>query len=194
MNTYHEPLFMAYTEFCDRWLCCSFTKDGYQCCNARKSHEKGHQADTGRILARNGQYQSPFDSDMFFPVWIDSIDRDIKAQDSILRGIADRTPDTLARRHEQIMANFYKVMSPKGKVKSHLTCLCCVRKIPDNVLPCEHILCKECIRASGRSVEEHGVVELRYCPLHPAESRWPTPARIKFKPLEAGVRVLCLDG
>lgn len=192
-TTYHEPLRAAFMEFCNRWLRCSFEKDGYQCCNVRNSHEKGHQAPTGKIMAR-GEYRAAFFADGFFHRWVDEIDKRIKYQDNILQQLVDRDVNTLSNQHGQVMADyFYRTTGTAKKVKSNLTCLCCVRKIPENVLPCEHILCKSCVQAAGRSVGQ-GVFELYFCPLHPAETRWPTPARIRFKPPEAGVRVMCLDG
>ncbi|KAH6886261.1 hypothetical protein B0T10DRAFT_576010 [Thelonectria olida] len=191
-NTYHEPLKAAFTEFCDRWLRCSFEKAGYQCCNAQNTHGKGHQAHTGRILAK-GTYQSTFDTDKFFADWIKSIDQNIQVQDDLLQRQVTRDERTLPAKHKRIMAEFYRANGPADRIKSHLTCLCCVRNIPGNVLPCQHALCKDCVQAFGWNVGK-GVFELHDCPLHPLDTRWASPARIRFKPHGAGVRVLCLDG
>ncbi|KAL9572020.1 hypothetical protein ACKAV7_003852 [Fusarium commune] len=192
MNTYHEPLKAAFTQFCDRWLRCSFQKDGYQCCNAQNTHGKGHQAYTGRVLAK-GKYQSTFDIDLFFANWIDAIDKDIQVLDDILQTQVNRDERTLPTKHRRIMAEFYRVNGPAHRIKSHLTCLCCVRNIPGNILPCHHALCKDCVQAFGLG-NGQGVFELHNCPLHPFDTNWDSPARIIFKPREAGVRVLCLDG
>ncbi|KAH7009972.1 hypothetical protein EDB80DRAFT_838977 [Ilyonectria destructans] len=194
-NTYLDPLLAALLEFCNHWLRCSFERDGAECRNVRNSHKKGHQAHTGRILAR-GHFESAFVADEFFPVWMDEIDRHIRNLDARL-GHFDRDESaTIPRIHIDVMADFYRTLDPNkpaASFRSNLTCLCCVRSIPENVLPCGHILCKACIQSYGINVGQ-GLFRLHYCPLHPRNTDWPEPAEIKFKPDEAGVRILCLDG
>ncbi|KAM5355310.1 hypothetical protein ACJ41O_001956 [Fusarium nematophilum] len=196
-NTYIKPLSKAFEEFCDHWMHCSFERDGDQCYNVRNSHKKGHQAHTGKILGR-GQYTPPFDIDNFFPTWLDEIDRHVRALDDRLQQFAiDREEGTIIPSiHRDVMATFYRNAErdrPVSSFKSNSTCLCCVRKIPENELPCGHILCKTCVQSYGVDAGQ-GLYKLYGCPLHDWETRWPQPARIRFKPEEAGVRVLCLDG
>lgn len=99
------------------------------------------------------------------------------------------------RMHRQVVATFYRdsISRSVWQFKSHLTCLYCVRKVPESILPCGHILCKTCIQDLGKDKGE-GLFEMDCCPLHPDETRWPTRARIQYKPQEAGVRVLSMDG
>jgi hypothetical protein len=180
-------------DFCNHWVRCSFVKDGLQCCNARRSHGKGHQASTGKILSR-GAYQAGFEPDSFFHDWIEEIDKNIHDQDTKLLQLVDRDTDTLSKYHSRVMADYFlRTSLTASRIKSNLTCLCCLRKVPESVLPCGHILCKSCVQAASRNVGQ-GVFEIYHCPLHPGETQWSTPARIMFKPFEAGVRVLCLDG
>jgi hypothetical protein len=193
MSTYHDPLYKAYDSFCSQWLRCDYKKSGFECCNTPASHQKGHQADNGKILSRNGRYQDPFDTGTFFSYWIDRIRNDINSQNQRLEHGHGEYKERIFKLHTPIMANLYKSLSPTKLFKSHSTCLCCVKKVPEHILPCGHILCKDCVRAYGRNMGETGTVELDCCPLHP-QPPFHSTARIQFKPREAGVRCLSLEG
>ena len=140
-----------------------------------------------------GPYQPTFDTNELFEDWIDEIDVAIKRQEIDLEAVYEKDDKTLPTMHKKIMARFYKTIGDVSNIRSHTTCLCCVRKIPNHILPCGHILCKACIQSFGSQVGQ-SAFELESCPLHPTETRWSSPARLRFKPQEAGVRVLCLDG
>ena len=195
-STYYNPLKEAFDTFCSQMLRCSARVGGQRCCNVKNLHTKGHQAKNGRSLGK-GAYQSPLDPDTFFQRWIDHIDENIRDLDASLQqqcARADRDEKALLPTiHKHVMADFYRTNVSVSDFRSHTTCLCCVAKIPENILPCGHTLCKECIRAFGNDIGE-GLLELNSCPLHHSETRWQKPTQIRFKPPEAGVRVLCLDG
>jgi hypothetical protein len=121
------------------------------------------------------------------------IEGHIEWEDKRLQRGAAMGQKKVAARHKEIIAKFYGRTGLASVAKSHATCLCCIREIPETVLPCGHVLCKACVQSFGRNMGR-GVFELSCCPLHPGETRWPAPDRIRFKPPGAGVRVLCLDG
>ncbi|KAK0721616.1 hypothetical protein B0T26DRAFT_800576 [Lasiosphaeria miniovina] len=195
-STYYEPLKEAFNRFCEQVLRCSESVGGVRCCNTKNSHSKGHQARNGKIFSK-GEYRQPFNQDKFFAQWINHIDENIKGLDNSLQqqsARADRDEKALLPTiHKNVMAHFYKANVPVSCFRSYATCLCCVAKIPENELPCGHTLCKNCVQAFGNDAGQ-GIFELNSCPLHHSETRWPKPAQIRFKPDEAGVRVLCLDG
>jgi predicted acylesterase/phospholipase RssA len=191
-ETYLQPLQKAFLEFCNSWLQCSFEKDGYKCCNARNSHDKGHQGPDGKILAR-GSHQATFIAAKLFPEWIKEIDEHINSLDDNMRQSNIRDANTTYRQHCQVMVDYFRSSTISAtQVKHSLTCLCCIRKLPEYALPCKHILCKSCMQAAGQN-QGRGVFEFDCCPLHPDEMKW-SPYRIRIKPSEAGVRVMCLDG
>lgn len=105
------------------------------------------------------------------------------------------TPDEtlVLRQHSAIMADFYGNRSPAHKFTSHLICVCCFMDIAQHPLPCGHILCTSCVKGYGDCVNKHDF-SLRWCPLHPDETRWDVAFIIRFKPEFAGVRILSLDG
>jgi len=147
---------------------------------------------SGRIIAR-GPYESTFVADEFFPDWINQIDKHMRELDDRLQRF-DSEKNAIPRYLANVMAKFYGTAdSSASKIRSNLTCLCCVRRIPENILPCGHVLCKACVQAHGVSIGQ-GLFHMNFCPLHKKETLWPKPACIRFKPDEAGVRVLCLDG
>lgn len=195
-STYYEPLKETFDRFCNKVLPCSTRVGNMRCCNAKNSHTKGHQARNGKIFAK-GEYESSFNSNRFFQQWIDRIDENInELNTSLLEQCARAGQDEkalLPRIHRDTMAHFYKVNISVSSFRSHTTCLCCVARIPENELPCGHTLCKDCVQAFGNDLGQ-GLFELDSCPLHHSETHWPKPAQIRFKPHEAGVRVLCLDG
>ncbi|VTO87220.1 unnamed protein product [Fusarium graminearum] len=193
-STYGKSLDEALHQFCDHWLPCSYTRDEETCHNVRNSHTKGHQSSTGRIFAR-GSYESTFIAEAFFPEWMGQVDKQIKNLNERMYRF-DQDQNSIPRALNVVMAEFYQSVRVDGSVsrfKSNLTCLCCVRKVPENVLPCGHILCKACIQAHGHNVGQ-GLFHMHCCPLHHKRTLWPEPARVRFKPDEAGVRILCLDG
>ncbi|KAI8626808.1 hypothetical protein F5Y19DRAFT_466119 [Xylariaceae sp. FL1651] len=194
-NTYADPIRAAFNVFVSSWLRCSFKSGEYQCVNVQHTHKKGHQAHTGKILAK-GNYQSEFADQEFLDNWISGIDESIKQLNSRLQktmGGQNRDESFhVTLLHREILASFYQTGNLPD-FKSNTTCLSCVRMLPEHVLPCGHVLCKTCIQAFGRD-EGQDLFKLDNCPLHPAKTRWPHPIRIQFKPCDAGVRILCLDG
>lgn len=133
----------------------------------------------------------------FLPVWMGLIRDHIEQLDcqSQMVAIGGDEANYIINLHGRVMSDFFKSLGNVARLKSRTTCLCCVRHIPEHILPCGHVLCKYCIQSFGRN-EGQGVFSLDYCPLHLVESRtrWPSAARIRFKPQDAGVRVMCLDG
>lgn len=196
----------AYDDFENKWLRCAFRKDGYTCCNARNSHKKGHQARTGKILAK-GAYVPPFSPDQFsFEIWMSEIERcldqlidDLKRR---LTTYGNDVPerDLVSKLHRDECERFYynrelnSVFKPK--LLSHTTCFACMHQVPEHILRCGHAICKACIESFSLPMKSSGALYgLNCCPLNPREDRWPLqPMRIRLKPKDAGVRVLCLDG
>ncbi|KAK3389280.1 hypothetical protein B0H63DRAFT_537088 [Podospora didyma] len=194
-NTFYMPIKAAFDEFCDQWLRCGFELDGSVCCIVKNLHKKGHQAKTGKIFSK-GPYAPEFASDVFFEDWMldigSHLDKLIRRLNEYGSDVQER--DLVSRLHRHEIEEFYRRLDSVSKVRSHATCLCCLRKIPEHVLPCGHVLCQACVQSIGDDVGG-GVFEVRYCPLHPQQARWcDNPVKIKFKPKDAGIRVLCLDG
>ncbi|EHK19930.1 uncharacterized protein TRIVIDRAFT_285, partial [Trichoderma virens Gv29-8] len=191
-DTYKAPLSDAVSEFCDKWLRCSFKKDGNSCVNTKLSHEKGHQTRKGVIFARGG-YQSSFNYLESFDQWIADIQKVIESLEAKVNSAEKDECSFIPRMHRSVMETFYYKVPSASRFRSHLTCVCCIGKIPENILPCGHIICKACVKCFG-DCKGQGLVNLYRCPLHPTTSNWHSPIQIEYKPEEAGVRVLCLDG
>jgi predicted acylesterase/phospholipase RssA len=95
--------------------------------------------------------------------------------------------------HLESVHDFYGNMgAPATMIRSHATCLCCLKETPQCTLPCGHVLCEQCTRACGRRSELSLMVDC--CPLHRTDSRWEKPATLRLKAPEAGVCALSLDG
>ncbi|KAK0724572.1 hypothetical protein B0H67DRAFT_657154, partial [Lasiosphaeris hirsuta] len=195
-NTFFEPIKAAFDEFCDNWLRCAFEHDGNDCRNVKNSHKKGHQASSGKVFFK-GAYVSQFaSSETFFTEWMNGIHDHL---DSLVRrlnefGADGQERDLVSRLHRREVEENYPRLGTTFKLLGHATCFCCVRAIPEHILPCGHILCEPCIQSFGSYVGG-GAHEMTYCPFHPNRESWESrPFKVAFKPEDAGVRVLCLDG
>ncbi len=79
-----------------------------------------------------------------------------------------------------------------SQLKSNTTCYICFYRRPTAPLRCGHSFCGVCFRRLNQDGSEKHVVILRNCPLHREEDD--QPLTVEFKPSNAGVRVLTLDG
>lgn len=191
-DSYKTPLCEAVLEFFAKWTRCAFKKDGNHCVNSRDAHEKGHQSHRGSIFA-SGSHQSPVEGTAFLTDWIHNIQKNIEdLEQRFNKGDKDEN-NLIPKMHRNIMEDFYTTFPSASKFRSHLTCVCCVGKIPEHVLPCGHIICKACVQCFGEH-KGQSLFQLHHCPLHPRNNCWPSPISINYKPEEAGVRTLCLDG
>ncbi|KAL6716956.1 hypothetical protein ACLMJK_004869 [Lecanora helva] len=96
--------------------------------------------------------------------------------------------ETAAQAH----ANKLKAESPQWtQLKSHRSCLFCLRRKPEHVLTCEHAICDTCTVIFGSSVlGKERRFEIDSCILCVTKGR----VVADLKPRTAGVRVLSVDG
>ena len=77
------------------------------------------------------------------------------------------------------------------QLKSHRTCLFCLRRKPEHVLTCEHTICDICVVIFGTSLNgKQHQYRIDSCPLCLSKGRLVA----RLKPKTAGVRILCVDG
>lgn len=193
----------AMAEYLQMYCPCSFVSvDGMRLCKSVKARHraKGHQDERGIIAA--GDYESPFD-DAFARDWMVQLEVAINDLHRTFSDELDRSarvPEHSEFSEEHIafaihvdrLNRFYRSIGPATWVRSHSTCYCCLMDFPQHALPCGHALCDRCARACGDLRQSTLLVP--WCPLHRDATRWAHPKIIKYKPREAGVRVLALDG
>ena len=79
-----------------------------------------------------------------------------------------------------------------GSIRSDGTCLTCMRRKPEYILPCGHSVCENCALVFGeRSEYDQWVFEIHNCFLCGIKLRDIT---VKVKPDNAGVIALSIDG
>lgn len=178
-------------------------RNGKRCRNAKIAHAKGHQDESGKIIGK-GDYMSAFETQRVFRVWYEIIHEEVEKLDSLRRDHNHRDKHeatVISNNHSRVVSTVYKDISSNvvkvSHFKNNLTCLYCLSRMPESLLPCGHTLCKPCTRALGKD-KGQGKIELISCPLHfrkdSGGETWTNPFLMQSKPREAGVRVLCLDG
>jgi hypothetical protein len=163
---------------------------------------KGHQNNTGKILAA-GSYQSNFTyDDASADEWYNNIRHNLeRIQQDVYRETFHLNytseADAAARVHQAVMNEFYQNIGDgdASKFVSHSTCFSCLRELPEHALPCGHVLCNPCTKAYGTQPEKT-IVRLDSCPLHVSDTQFLAgfPWKIVTKPLYSGTRILSLDG
>jgi hypothetical protein len=89
------------------------------------------------------------------------------------------------------ISNSGKFSKHWGPIKSNLTCLLCLRRMPEHVTSCGHSMCDACVQRVGEGMigfEYQFVV--RSCTFCHTQSG----LVVKLKPPTAGVRIMSLDG
>lgn len=146
-------------------------KGHQQCVNApygHPHHQGGKAVEPGNHSARHSlwELQNEFRS---------LVERTFYALKSRLRHLSDsherlKEASTI---HLGRTRKFYKLIGGIDKLASHLPCLVCLDGVPEHSLPCGHVICRECAKATGDATPG-GFVTLQECPLrnHRKED-WP---------------------
>jgi len=158
---------------------CEKTFNGARCLNYGALHIKGHQFNLrGPHAVRSGAFKSTF------PQSIDSLCEDLMDQLRPLFASASRY---------NWNRSLWDASKERGmdKLVSNRTCLTCLSRTPNHILPCNHVFCDPCI-VDLQSVRSENVMVVLRCPLG---CQWNVDHWVLArKPREAGVRVLSLDG
>lgn len=201
-----ETLSIPYEKFFERAVgeylslhvrCAYSSSDGARRCNVVQARHsvKGHQDQRGVIAS--GDFVHPFGV-AFASQWTKQLKEAMSQLEIDFCYRRERAGlSTSDRRiawdlHLDSLNDFYgDIGAPATMIRSHATCLCCLKEVPQLALPCGHVLCEQCARAFGRRGELSLSIEC--CPLHRADSRWEKPTKLKLKPPEAGACTLSLD-
>jgi predicted acylesterase/phospholipase RssA len=202
-----ETLSIPYEKFFERAVgeylalhvrCAYSSPGGTRHCNmVQARHDvKGHQDQRGVIAS--GDFVPPFGI-AFASQWARQHKEAMSQLEIDFCYRRESTSPTMSDRHIawdlhlESVDDFYGNMGASATmIRSHTTCLCCLKETPQFALPCGHVLCDQCTRACGRRSELSLMVDC--CPLHHTDSRWEKPAILGLKPSEAGACALSLDG
>lgn len=159
----------------------------HRCCNYKDRHFHGHQfalndaSGLGRV--RTGDFKSKFTS---------SIGELHKAFIQSLISSNVRRMRTSMKWGQELLKN--SQICGVGEIFSNGTCLACLFRTPVHVVPCGHILCDICALDLSITLQgDETLLALKCCPFG---CRWSSGRsfQIRRKPVEAGVRILSLDG
>lgn len=203
-NYYGLPCFEALNEFRKHWLCGFGNKDGI-CALTEPGHAsgKGHQNSSGTILGAGG-YQADFNFEKTSREWHGRLVSNIAEIQHLLESRRkqagkdgfygdDNEQAIAAKIHSERTKTFFDRIGNVTQFISHVACFSCLRELPEHPLKCGHVLCTPCVEAYGYKPGK-SVIKLKFCPLHPDNTRWATAWEINIKPRYAGVRILSLDG
>ena len=100
----------------------------------------------------------------------------------------EATDESSSNAHSE---NIKMQVSPWAVLRSHTTCLYCLRRKPEHVLTCEHAICDTCVKIFGENVEGNDhCFYLSRCILCVSRGS----LRASVKPPTAGPRILSIDG
>ena len=169
-----------------------------KCVNTRNGHARGHQDDRGRWLGE-GEYYATFTSDTYRMTWHTHLEETLLHIEKLMKrrgtfSLQDKQSDEAhkaAEQHLKMMNDFYHDVGGARLFQSNVTCLSCLRDMPEHPLPCGHVICSKCVRTFGEA--RSTTFTLSWCPLE-TNKGWGRSVQISMKPALAGVRALSLDG
>ncbi|PVH95746.1 hypothetical protein DM02DRAFT_731639 [Periconia macrospinosa] len=168
-----------------------------RCANVRSGHAaKGHQLSDGRVFAR-GAYESSFKFEEHRKQILDDIYVKFHQSMQKLSGLARQGVDQLKAaavlHRTEALSAFYPATDGEETVGLQHTvfCICCLFGLPEALLPCGHMLCRDCVEAYGHR-KAHALVEVLECPLEINQKTQQQPHIVYTRPESAGVRVLAL--
>jgi hypothetical protein len=169
-----------------------------RCANVRTGHAaKGHQLSDGRVFAR-GSYISTFKFEENRKQILDKIYATFHHFMSKLSQLSRKGVDQLEAaftlHRDDAISAFYP-RSENGQpvgLQHTVFCICCLFSTPEALLPCGHMLCRECIQAYGCQ-KAHALVDVLECPLEVNQKTRLKSRAVYIRPEAAGVRVLALN-
>jgi hypothetical protein len=160
---------------------CEKMSFGARCENYGALHVKGHQFNLrGPQRVRYGAFRSSF------PTEINLLCEQLS--DCLLPLLSSPNRYNWGRSMWEVSKRF-----SIDTIFSNRTCLTCLLRTPTNLLPCGHLICENCaLNLHNGGADDDSILTLPRCPLG---CQWTVEQwSIRRKPLEAGVRILSLDG
>lgn len=170
------------------WRCEATDGQKSRCRNRWDGHEKGHQYLRTRVndtsglpTLKIGVFKNSFNANAV----VEALHKEVfKLLDS------DRSTQIRALCHHSRISNVFKIVSNR-------TCLGCLSNCPVYVLPCEnkiqHAICEKCAEHFSNADTPHSTnLTIGQCPFGCSLST--SPWYLRRKPLNAGTRILTLDG
>lgn len=185
------------------WRCEALSLSGSRCCNHWDGHEKGHQfSDSLRlgptdIASRGVQSLKTLANTATPTLTVGNFESSVSS-DKILSSLYEEISRVLQVETSDRKLAFNQTARGSGvaDVISNRTCFACLSNCPVYILPCnkiQHTICEACVeRFSTIDPNSTAVLALDQCPLGCPLTT--SPWMIRRKPLQAGVRILTLDG
>lgn len=160
-----------------------------RCANVRSGHAaKGHQLSDGRVFAR-GSYQSSFFYETNRKEILDDIFMSFhqfmsKLSQMVRQDINQLTAASIIHRDDALAAYYpYNEDSELGGMRYTSFCICCLFGIPEALMPCGHMLCRECIQVYGRKKGQI-LIDVLECPLEVKQNTRPHSRSVRNPNLE----------
>ena len=115
-------------------------------------------------------------------------------KDGFLSQYTDISSDSQQQNAAKAHSASLELLRPElSKLKSNKTCLWCLMRTPEKVLPCGHALCNMCVRIFGtKSRDEKNTFKVYTCILCGEQNA--SSLSFQLVPPTAGTRILTLDG
>lgn len=220
-TTYEKQVEEAIDRFCNQSRCQFVNRSSMECSHcalSRIGHNETyhHQDINGEIIGR-GSFESTF-VEAVRAQWrdvmlkhLDIVDESIQNLMHPLNPSGSQLPPltrSLRSKHDAIWdahhRNLRELFSglpslAEKTARGLFLCFFCLRDVPAQLLPCNHVICEHCVRAlvhchSFSCDNDKRLVSLRQCPLHHETKIFEPAPQLQLKPCFSGVRVLTLDG
>lgn len=193
---------------------------GEKCTNTKAGHAKGHQGTGGSFLAEGNFVKGAFDAHKFLELLNTSIGNMLKAINENIDSNREERRQYAAANHRswlklipnqsfwsdsftpewiRVFNNRFGHISGARLTIRASVCYSCLFGRPEYTLPCEHVICFDCLREfdqSSASEKYPGIAIHQECVLCGLKDKkkgmW--PYRNEYRPDLSGIRVLSLDG
>ena len=185
----------AIESLCEFQIPCDFSNELGACICTRHGHRSGHESGSSHNLA-DGKYGDGI-SRKLLAKWNDKFIESMREMHKRLEETMQRSGSPDQRKvfieHIGRIRELHTLLQDFD-ITNFSACPFCIIGSPEKMLKCGHRICRPCAQAQGREEDQFDerLIHVGKCDLH--RDKKSIEQYLQWKPREAGIRILCLDG